>query len=280
VRSTYRPAAGRYVFRLAGEAREYLAASVVDLYRIELRAAPGSLRAVPRAAEEPPPRCASDLAPAGASVPLHRAFALATAGRIAAAAAELAAWRPAAAAHTFRWGFELDEHRVNEWEAGLVRLALLDEALASAVVEAGALVPRREWGVLLRRLAYQQYIDSGQTHWREGAIALQRATALAPDDADGWYMLGYCWYQLRDLGAARSALERAVALDPAIERRYPKQGGPAILLARVAARERDADAAARWLSAAVRSGGNLDIARHDRALVELLGDRLRQIAGS
>jgi hypothetical protein len=44
--------------------------------------------------------------------------------------------------------------------------------------------------------------------------------------------------------------------------------------------ERDAEAAARWLTVAVRHGGNLDIARHDRALRELLGARLRQILGS
>jgi tetratricopeptide (TPR) repeat protein len=304
LRATSRPAAGRYTIRVAGANKSYLAASVVDLYRVELRAAPGSLRTVARAAADPPPRCADGLdptelrpaprakpvgspphdsltliEPAGASHPVRRAYALATAGRIADAARELSAWRPSAIARMHPEGFELDEHRVSEWEAGLVRFALLDEALASAVVEAGALVPRREWGVLLRRLAYQQYVDSGQSHWRSGAIALRRATVFAPDDAHGWYMLGYCWYQLRDLGEARSALERAVALDPAIEQRFPKQGGPAILLARIAARERDAAAAMRWLADAARRGGNLDIARHDRALRELLGDRLRQIIG-
>jgi tetratricopeptide (TPR) repeat protein len=279
IRTPTRPGAGRYVLRLAGAGKPYLAASVIDLYRFELRAAPGSLRPAARAAAEPAPRCADRLDPAAAADPLHRAYALATAGRIADAARELAAWQKVAGARMHPAGFELDEHRVTEWEAGLLRFALLDEALASAVIDAGKLVPPREWGVLLRRLAYQQYVDSGQSHWRSGVIALRRATALAPDDAYGWYMLGYCWYQLRDLDAARSALERAVALDPAIERRFPKQGGPAILLARLAAQERDAAAAARWLADAARWGGNLDIARHDRALRELLGDRLRQIVG-
>jgi len=280
VRSSSRPSAGRYTLRLTGVAQPYLAASVVDLYRIELHAAPGSLRVVAPTAAEPPPRCADGSPPSGAPAPLHRAFALATAGRIGDAARELLAWRPVAGARTYPRSFELDEHRVTEWEAGLARLALLDEPLASAVVLAGALMPRRDWGVLLRRLAYQQYVDSGQTHWRRGASALRRATQLAPDDAHGWYMLGYCWYQLHDAGEARRALERAVALDPSIERRYPKQGGPAILLARIAALERDTDGAARWLAVAARHGGNLDIARHDRALRQLLGDRLRQIIGS
>jgi len=34
-----------------------------------------------------------------------------------------------------------------------------------------------------------------------------------------------------------------------------------------------------WLAEPTRRGGNLDIARHDRALRELLGDRLRRIIG-
>jgi tetratricopeptide (TPR) repeat protein len=279
VRVAGRYAAGRYVIRLASGPQPYLAASLIDLYRFELRAAPGSLSVVPRATSDPPPRCLDGLTPAHASDPLHRAFALATAGRIADAARELSAWRRSALGRVHPQGFELDEHRVSEFEAGLVRFALLDDALASAVVEAGALMPRREWGVLLRRLAYQQHIDSGQTHWREGVIALQRATALAPDDAHGWYMLGYCWYQLRDLGAARRGLERSIELDPTIERRYAKQGGPALLLARIAAQQRDAATAARWLESAVRNGGNVDSARRDRALRDLLGDRLRQIIG-
>src|SRR5262249_30726837 len=74
VRAASRPAAGRYLIRLAGAGKAYLAASIVELYRFELRAAPGSLRAVAEAG--PPPRCAADLDPAGASDPLHRAFAL------------------------------------------------------------------------------------------------------------------------------------------------------------------------------------------------------------
>jgi hypothetical protein len=90
-------------------------------------------------------------------------------------------------------------------------------------------------------------------------------------------VLGYCLYRLGDLGAARGAFERAVALDPEIEWRYAKQGGPAIFLARIAAQERDAEAAARWLQHAARHSGNLDIARHDRALRTLLGDRLAQL---
>jgi tetratricopeptide (TPR) repeat protein len=280
VRSASRPAAGRYVMRLTRPDDAYLSASVVELYRFEIRAAPGALRVVPAAASDPPQRCASDLAPAGASSPLHRAFALASAGRIDDAAHELAAWRPSAIARAYPRGFELDSYHLSEWEAGLVRLALLDEPLTSAIVEAGHLMPRRAWGELLRRLAYQQYVDSGQTHWREGVLTLRHATELAPDDPHGWYMLGYCHYRLGDLTAARTAFERAVALDPEIERRYPKQGGPAILLARIAARERDAAAAARWLDQATRHGGNLDIARHDRTLRELLGDRLPQILGN
>jgi hypothetical protein len=51
------------------------------------------------------------------------------------------------------------------------------------------------------------------------------------------------------------------------------------LLARIAARTHDVAAVVRWLEEAVRHGGNLDIARHDRALAELLGDRLREIVG-
>lgn len=66
-------------------------------------------------------------------------------------------------------------------------------------------------------------------------------------------------------------------MDPEIERRYAKQGGPAILLARIAARRRDATAIEHWLERAARHGGNLDIARRDRALRGLLGDRLRQL---
>jgi hypothetical protein len=92
-------------------------------------------------------------------------------------------------------------------------------------------------------------------------------------------MLGYCRYRLGDLASARAAFEHAVAVDPEIERRYPKQGGPAILLVRIAARERNVAAAERWLAHAAAHGGNLDIARHDRALRELLGDRLRRLAG-
>jgi tetratricopeptide (TPR) repeat protein len=186
----------------------------------------------------------------------------------------LAAWRAVAIARPYPRGFELERQRVTEWEAGLARLALLDEPLAAAVVDAGQLLPPRAWGVLLRRLAYQQHVDSGQTHWREGVIALRRATQLAPDDPHGWYALGYCRYRLGDLAAARDALERAVALDPELERSYPKQGGPAILLARIAAQDRDPEAAVRWLAHAARHRGNLDIARHDRALRALLGDRL------
>jgi tetratricopeptide (TPR) repeat protein len=279
IRSASRPAPGRYVMRLTAPDKWYFAASIVDLYRFEIRAAPGALRVVPPAASDPPRRCARDLAPSGASNPLHRAFALASAGRIADAARQLAAWRPAAIARAYPRGFELDSYRLSEWEAGLARLALLDEALASAVVEAGSLMPRRAWGELLRRLAYQQHVDSGQTRWREGVIALRHATELAPDDPHGWYMLGYCNYRLGDLAPARSAFERAAALDPEIERRYAKQGGPAILLARIAARERDAAAATRWLDRATRHGGNLDIARHDRVLRELLGARLHQFVG-
>jgi tetratricopeptide (TPR) repeat protein len=280
IRSASHPAAGRYVMRLTAPAKWYLSASIVDLYRIEIRAAPGALRVAADAVADPAPRCAEDLAPAGASSPLHRAFALASAGRLDDAARELTAWRPSAIARPYPRGFELDGYRVSEWEAGLVRLALLDEPLASAVVKAGKLMPRRAWGVFLCRLAYQQYVDSGQTRWREGVIALRHATELAPDDPHGWYMLGYCHYRLGDLAAARSAFEQAVALDPEIERRYAKQGGPAILLARIAARERDAAASARWLDQAARYGGNLDIARHDRALRELFGDRLPQILGN
>ena len=277
VHSTSRPTAGHYVMRLLRSADAYLSASVVDLYRFEIRAAPGAVRVVPPAASDPQRRCARDLAPGGDSSPLQHAFALASAGQIDAAARVLAAWRPAAIASAYPRGFELDSYHLSEWEAGLARLALLDEPLASAVVEAGQLMPRRDWGVLLRRLAYQQYVDSGQTHWREGVISLRRATELAPDDPHGWYMLGYCHYRLGDLAAARTAFERAVALDPEIERRYPKQGGPAILLARIAARERDAAATVRWLEQAAQHGGNLDIARHDRAIRELFGDRLPQI---
>jgi tetratricopeptide (TPR) repeat protein len=279
VRSASRPTAGRYVMRLTRPDDAYLSASMVDLYRFEIRAALGTLRVVAPAASDPPPRCARDLAPAGTSSPIHRAFALASAGQIDAAADVLAAWRRAAVTRGYPKSFELGAPRVSEWEAGLARLALFDEPLVSGVIEAGHLVPRREWGVLLRRIAYQQYVDSGQTRWREGVSALRRATELAPDDPHGWYMLGYCRYRLGDLAAARAAFERAVALDPAVERHYPKQGGPAILLARIAARERDAETAAGWLDRAARSGGNLDIARHDRALRELLGDRLAQIVG-
>ena len=282
-RAAGRPSPGRYTIRWRGHAGPYQAASIVDVYRIELRAAPGALRVIAPAAADPPPRCARDLAPglapAGEGSPLHRAFALAAAGRIDDAARELSAWRPAASARPSARGFELDEHALTEWEAGLVRLALLDEALASAVVEAGRLMPPREWGVLLRRLIYQQHVDSGQTHWREAVVGLRRVTALAPDDPHAWYILGYCRYRLGDLAGARAAFERAGALDPAIERRYPKQGGPAIFLARVAGRERDAAAATRWLTETARLGGNLDIARHDRALRDLLGPNLRQLVG-
>jgi tetratricopeptide (TPR) repeat protein len=280
VRPASRPTAGHYVMRLLRSADAYLSASVVDLYRFEIRAAPGALRVVPPAASAPSPQCARDLAPDVDSSPLQHAFAVASAGRIDDAARELSAWRPSVIARMYARGFELDSYHVSEWEAGLARLALLDESLASAVVLAGHLMPRHAWGVLLRRLAYQQYVDSGQTRWREGVIALRHATELAPDDSHGWYMLGYCRYRLGDLVAARSALERAIAIDPAIERHYPKQGGPAILLARIAARERDAAAATRWLDQAARYGGNLDIARHDRALRELLGDRLPQMTGN
>jgi tetratricopeptide (TPR) repeat protein len=280
IRSASPPVAGRYLMRFIGADFSYLSASLIDLYRVEIRAAPGALRVVSPAASDPPARCARDLVPAGTSNPLHRAFALATAGRLADAARELSAWRPTASRRPYRQGFELDAYHLSEWEAGLLRLALLDEPLASAIIETGKLLPRRAWGVLLRRLAYQQYVDSGQTRWREGVIALRRATELAPDDPDGWYMLGYCRYRLDDLAAARSSFERAVALDPEIERHYPKQGGPAILLARIAARQRDAAAATRWLEHAARHGGNLDIARHDRALRDLFGDRLLQLLGS
>ncbi len=279
VRADSRPPAGRYVLRLTAPDEWYLAASVVDLYRFELRAAPGGLRVVPPASRQPPPRCARDLVAAAEASALQRAFGLASAGGIAAAARVLRAWRTSASGRAYPRGFELDGYRLDAWLAGLARLALLDEPLATAVVEAGRLMPRRAWGVLLRRLAYQQYVDSGQTRWREGVIALRRATELAPDDAHGWYVLGYCYERLGDLAAARAPLERAASLDPAIERRYPKQGGPAILLARIAARNRDVAAALRWLEHAATHGGNLDIPRHDRALRALLGDRLHTIVG-
>jgi tetratricopeptide (TPR) repeat protein len=279
VRATSRPIPGRYVIRMLCPTAQFLSASIIDLYRFEIRAAPGALRVIPPAASDPPPRCARDLAPASASSPLHRAFALAAAGKIAAAARELAAWRPSASSRPYPDVFELDQYHVSEWEAGLARLALLDEPLASAIVETGKLMPRREWGVLLRRLAYQQDIDSGQTHWREGVLALRHAVAFAPDDPDAWYMLGYCHYRLGGLAAARSAFERAVELAPAIEGRYPKQGGPAILLALITAREHDAGAAARWLKHAARYGGNLDIARRDPTLRELLRGQLPEIVG-
>jgi len=255
------------------------AASIVDLYRLEIRAAPGALRLVAPTASNSPRRCEPDIPPVGASSPVHRAFALAAKGRIDAAARELAAWRPAAIGRTYPLLFELDGHRVTEWEAGLARFALLDAGLASAVVETGGLLPRRAWGELLWRLAYQQYVDSGQTHWREGVVVLRHAIELVPDDARAWYVLGYCHYRLDDLRAARTAFERAVALDSTIERRFPKQGGPEILLARIAARERDPATATFWLERATHDGGNLDAARHDRALHELLGDRLGRILG-
>jgi tetratricopeptide (TPR) repeat protein len=280
VRTARRPTAGRYLLQVTGHEDSWvLAATIVDLYRFEIRAAPGAVRVVAPTPSDPPRRCARDIAPAGASSPVHRAFALAAAGKLDAAARELAAWRPAAIARPYPLLFELDSYTVSEWEAGLVRLALLDEGIASAVVEAGRLLPRRAWGELLRRLVYQQYVDSGQTHWREGELALHHAIELAPGDAHVWYVLGYCRYRLGDLAAARTAFEQAVALDPTIERRYPKQGGPEILLARIAAREHDAAAATRWLERAARDGGNLDVARHDRALRELLGERLPRILG-
>jgi hypothetical protein len=47
----------------------------------------------------------------------------------------------------------------------------------------------------------------------------------------------------------------------------------------ISARERDAAAAERWFADAVRHDGNIDIARHDCALRDLRGDRLRCIIG-
>jgi Flp pilus assembly protein TadD len=108
---------------------------------------------------------------------------------------------------------------------------------------------------------------------------LRRATQFAPDDAHGWYLLGYCRYRLEDFAGARSSLETAFALDGDLEQRYPKQGGPAIFLARIAGRLHDAAAAERWIAQAARHGGNLDIVRHDHVLRELLGDRRLQLAG-
>jgi tetratricopeptide (TPR) repeat protein len=138
------PRAGRYLLRLSSSPPPtYLAASVVDLYRFELRAAPGALTIVASDASQAPPRCARD--PGASASPVQRAFALASAGRIVEAARVLADWRPAAAAQDSPWGFEFDAYQPTEWEAGLVRLALLDEPLTSAVVEAGKLMPRRDW---------------------------------------------------------------------------------------------------------------------------------------
>jgi len=268
------PTPGRYLIHLSGGGGLYLAASIVDLYQFEIRAAPSALTVVDDSAPHAPARCARDLDPMAASSPAQRAFALASAGRIVDAARALADWRSIATAHAYPWGFEFDAYQATQWEAELVRLALLDEPLTSAVVEAGGLMARRDWGVLLRRLAYQQYVDSGQTHWREAIVMLRRATQFAPDDAHGWYLLGYCHYRLEDLADARRSLERAFALDADLEQRYPKQGGPAIFLARIAGRSRDVDAAAHWVDQAARHGGNLDIVRHDRVLRPLLGDRL------
>jgi len=267
------PAAGRYVIHLSSSPQPYFAASVVDLYRFELRAAPAALTIAAGDVAPAPPRCARDLDALATSSPAHRALALASAGRIAEAARVLADWRGAAIASDSRWGFEFEAYKPTAWEAELVRLALLDEPLTSAVVAAGQLMSRRDWGVLLRRFAYQQFIDSGQTRWSEAIVMLRQALELAPDDAHGWYLLGYCRYRLDDFAAAQGSLERAFALDAELERRYPKQGGPAIFLARIAGRAHDLAAAERWIDQAARHGGNLDIVRHDRVLRDLLRDR-------
>ncbi|MGH2899392.1 MAG: tetratricopeptide repeat protein, partial [Solirubrobacteraceae bacterium] len=145
-----------------------------------------------------------------------------------------------------------------------------DRALARALLVDSGLMSHARYAELLRRAIYQQYVDSGQTAWRRAIPGLEEVIALVPGDAEAWYYLGYCHYRLGSDLEARRALERALDLDPALEARYPKQGGPAMLLAKLAGRGGDGNAARRWLARAVELHGNLDIAAHDPRLVALV----------
>jgi tetratricopeptide (TPR) repeat protein len=201
---------------------------------------------------------------------LARAVSLGVAGDLTAARRELAAYRSAVSQTPPTIMFEYDEWRGGAWERAAVEIMHRDRALARTLLVDSGLMSHARYAELLRRAIYQQYVDSGQTAWRRAIPGLEEVIALVPGDAEAWYYLGYCHYRLGSDLEARRAFERALDLDPALEARYPKQGGPAMLLAKLAGRGGDRNAARRWLARAVELHGNLDIAAHDPRLAALV----------
>ena len=280
VRGRSSPPAGTWMLDLQGRESGLLMATQCDLRRVEIAAAPGAVEPA-SGGSDPAARLlgAGDFAAAAreyegrsdAADRLRLAFALAMSGEVARGAAVLADLKRAATGSA-SIKFEFQGRAARRWEFVLARLMLLDETLCWKLCESGGLAEATEYGSLLARLAYQQHVDSGQTEWREGVAMLRRAVALSPKDPHAWYLLGFCRYKLGDFAAARTAMEQAVGLDPAIERDFEKQGGPAMFIARIAARQQRTAEVHEWLLKARAAGGNLDIARHDRLIGPMFED--------
>jgi tetratricopeptide (TPR) repeat protein/predicted Ser/Thr protein kinase len=274
------PPAGTWLLDIQGRERGLLMATQCDLRRVEIAAAPGAVALAAGGSDD-----ASRLLSAGefaaaareyegrsdAADRLRYAVALAMSGEVARGAAVLADLRRAATGSA-SMKFEFQGRAASRWELVLARLMLLDETLAWKLCESGALAEPREYGGLLARLAYQQHVDSGQTAWREAVAMLRRAVALSPKDPHAWYLLGFCRFKLGDFAASRAAMEQAAGLEPSIERDFEKQGGPALFIARIAARQQRTAEVHEWLLKAKAAGGNLDIARHDRLIGPMFED--------
>ncbi len=279
IRGATSPPAGAYVLDFQGRGGPLLIATQCDLRRMEIASSPGAV-AVKAGATDAAARALSsgDFAAAAkeyesrrdAREALRLAYALAMAGNVERAVSILSELKTAGGAAEMK--FEFQGRAATRWEASLVRLMHVDEALCWKLCALGGLAEPEEYGALLARAAYQQHVDSGQTGWREAVAMLRRAVALAPRDVHAWYMLGFCRYKLGEFDGARTAMEKAHGIDASIERDYAKQGGPAMFLARISARQERTAEVHAWLQKSRAAGGNLDIARHDRLIGKMFED--------
>lgn len=282
------PTPGRFEFVLAGGDEIRPTSADLDLHRLEVWGAKSFEK------EEAPEDDASkamvleDFAQAAellagktdAKSLLKRAWSRARCGDIAAAQADFKAYRNVAGSEPSGLVFEFEDHAVTRWEAAVVRLMLENESLATDTFTPDLIPPPRLWE-LTRRATYQKYIDSGQTHWRDAIPLLRYVIAKEKEkDAHAWYYTGYSWYKLGDLEQAKDAFEEAHNQNSRLERDYPKQGGPAMFLARIAAARKDRNETERWIRQAKAAGGNLDILRHHPPTRALLGEeRLFELTG-
>lgn len=272
VRLSGPPPAGSWRLKLSGvSGGSFVAASILELERLEIRSARGGARIRDVAGDDSRRRFCNgdDSGVDAAREPLLAAFAAARRGQAGTAAAHLRAYERAAKGQLASSTFELDSWRPTLFDVAAVRLALRDLDAAEAVLVGEGLMPPERFADLLLRATYQQLVDSGQTRWREAIPRLDRVLALAPDDARARYFVGYCRLHLGELAEASDALAAAWELDPGLEQRFPKQGGPAVLLAKIAGHLGDRASARAWIDAARDLDGNLDSLRHDPRLMDL-----------